>query len=409
VQSKPIVLVRLPGEFLQSIADSKRGLDRFTFARPHQMFRDVRLPTLCLVAMGKDNRQQKCFAGVASAKAAVTTFDSRLTLKKLTQLRLPSLEALQMQLESKAFQNAFGWKLKDDGVAMGMTPKLSVSIIKALSNNSVNRKALERVARQIPKLSAPRPIEGEQLDAIRTAMNAFGLSKSDCPLIVETDNDSDSMLASLDRYQAHVLEDYVIQKDAGTVPGYSLFERDLTGRAVFIKGNERLEIFTANKGPLEAMLGVDLIYVNESVGSILMVQYKMLELKKDSETETSDWIYRPDAQLERELNRMNLPAFRGTIDDYRLHRDPFFFKFVRRKGDGEIHNSFIISRDHFTPNPERWIACWSKRWRSYQLRCAWRRVLEGGGSCRAHQVRLPRNSPQGVRGTDGFNSGSCSR
>jgi hypothetical protein len=229
---------------------------------------------------------------------------------------------------------------------MGMTPKLSVSIIKALSNNSINRKALERVAQQIPKLSAPRAVEGEQLDAIRTAMSAFGLSKSDCPLIVETDDDSDSMLASLDRYQAHVLEDYVIQKDAGTVPGYSLFERDLTGRAVFIKGNERLEIFTANKGPLEAMLGVDLIYVNESVGSIVMVQYKMLELKKDSETAISDWIYRPDAQLERELNRMNLPAFRGTIDDYRLHPDPFFFKFVRRKGDGEIHNSFIISRDH---------------------------------------------------------------
>jgi hypothetical protein len=96
IESKPIVLVRLPGEFLQSIADSKRGLDRFTFARPHQMFRDLKLPTLCLVAMGKDNRQQECFAGVASAKAAVTTFDSRLTLKKLTPLRLPSLDALQM-------------------------------------------------------------------------------------------------------------------------------------------------------------------------------------------------------------------------------------------------------------------------------------------------------------------------
>jgi hypothetical protein len=43
---------------------------------------------------------------------------------------------------------------------------------------------------------------------------------------------------------------------------------------------------------------------------------------------------------------MRLPSFAGSIDDYRLHRDPFFFKFVRRKGDGESHHSFIISRDH---------------------------------------------------------------
>jgi hypothetical protein len=227
-----------------------------------------------------------------------------------------------------------------------MTPKLSVAILNALSVKPANRRALEFVARQIPKLSPPQLAEWEQLDAIKTAMAAFGLSKSECPWIVETADDSDSTLTLLDRYQAHVFEDYAIQKDAGTVPGYTLIERDLTGRAAFVKGNERLEIFTANRGPLEAMLGVDLVYINESVGSIIMVQYKMLERLRDPETEVVDWVYRPDIQLERELARMRLPSFAGSIDDYRLHRDPFFFKFVRRKGDGESHHSFIISRDH---------------------------------------------------------------
>lgn len=327
VERKPVILVRLPDGVLEGLSESKRGLDRFTIARPHNMFRDLKLPTICLVAMG-DGQTQKCFVGIATSKAAVATFDSRLAMKKLKPLALPSISALKNELVSKAFKNAlvskafknaFEFKLKSDVVAVGMTPKLSVAIVKALSAKRVNRSALETVARHIPKLSPPRIAEWEQLDAIRTAMAAFGLSKSECPWIVETTDDSDSTLTFLDRYQAHVFEDYVIQKDAGTVPGYSLFKRDLTGRAVFVRGNERLEIFTANRGPLEAMLGVDLVYINDTLGSTLMVQYKVLERARDPETDISDWIYRPDGQLKRELARMKLPSFAGTIDDYRLH------------------------------------------------------------------------------------------
>jgi len=43
---------------------------------------------------------------------------------------------------------------------------------------------------------------------------------------------------------------------------------------------------------------------------------------------------------------MKLPALNGTIEDYRLHRSPFYFKFVKRKGDGESHASFVVSLDH---------------------------------------------------------------
>lgn len=106
----------------------------------------------------------------------------------------------------------------------------------------------------------------------------------------------------------------------------SLIERDLTGHAVFMRGIERLDIYTANKGPLEAMLGVDLIYSNESVGSIVMLQYKMLEPYRNPDLGGTDWIYRPDAQFESELSCMRLPPLAEEGDDYRLHRDPFFFK-----------------------------------------------------------------------------------
>jgi hypothetical protein len=94
------------------------------------------------------------------------------------------------------------------------------------------------------------------------------------------------------------------------------------------------------------MLGVDLIYINETVGSVVMVQYKMLMQKSDSHADEIDWIFRPDDQFELEVERMKLPPVQQKFDDYRLNNSPFFFKFVKRKGNGEAHASFIISLEH---------------------------------------------------------------
>ena len=43
---------------------------------------------------------------------------------------------------------------------------------------------------------------------------------------------------------------------------------------------------------------------------------------------------------------MKLLPVNAKADDYRLHRSPSFFKFVKRKGDGETHASFVVSLDH---------------------------------------------------------------
>lgn len=77
------------------------------------------------------------------------------------------------------------------------------------------------------------------------------------------------------------------------------------------------------------MLGVDLIYINETRGNIVMVQYKMLEENKRQHE--ADWLFRPDKQLRDEIARMKIPDIEGTLADYRLSRNPFFFKFVKRK------------------------------------------------------------------------------
>src|SRR5437868_5665863 len=95
-KTKPLVLLRFPEGFEQAIAESKNGLSRFTFAKPHASFHELKLPTLCLAEM-RDGSTRKCFVGVARTKAAITTLDSRLTVLKLQSLELASLVAIGVQ------------------------------------------------------------------------------------------------------------------------------------------------------------------------------------------------------------------------------------------------------------------------------------------------------------------------
>ncbi len=353
-ETKPLVLLRFPDGFEQAIAESKNGLSRFTFAKPHGSFHELRLPTLCLAEM-RDGSARKCFVGVAKTRAAITTLDSRLTVLKLQSLKLASLDAIGSQLKENLFKTKLKQKLETPYLALSLSPQLSGAIVEVLASDPENRKAIEAAAFHIPKLRKIASAEWEQFDAIKTAMAAFGLSKSAFPEIIEIPADSDSTLNYLDSHydpseeasgSASVLEDNVIAQDASVIPGFELKVKHVTGRAVFFNSGERLDVYTANKGPLEEMLGVDLIYVNETVGNTVMVQYKLLRTHPDSGSAKSDWIFRPDEQFELEVDRMKLLPVKGKPTDYRLHRSPFFFKFVKRTGDGETHASFVVSLDH---------------------------------------------------------------
>jgi hypothetical protein len=100
------------------------------------------------------------------------------------------------------------------------------------------------------------------------------------------------------------------------MPGWALADSDLTGRATFTRREQRLDVFTANKRPLEELFGVDLIYLNKARGALVMVQYKMLEpegrprrpvvgeLFGDDEMDEQEWIVRINDQFTDELSRM---------------------------------------------------------------------------------------------------------
>ena len=117
----------------------------------------------------------------------------------------------------------------------------------------------------------------------------------------------------------------------------SLTDSDLRGRATFKERGSKLDIVTANKRPLENLFEIGLVYVNEFRGTLVNVQYKMLEPQASTcgasttdplggvEIDCEEWTVRIDDQFEEEMERMR--RFDRDFDPqgpYRLHAGAFF-------------------------------------------------------------------------------------
>lgn len=334
-----MILIRLDEAFSESLHNSRQGFEHLTIVKPHSVLQDFKLPTLCLMEI-QEQGASRCYLATATRKNAVSTFDSRLTIKKLRPIVPSSLQDMGSKITEARIRRLFSDRIPAEGNFANLSPKLSGHLIEMLATHSENQAALDAALSQLPKLRQAPNANWAQEDAIQTAMDAFGLRGNAVPDEVALKQGTSSGLSLIGAY---LYEDNVVHSDASHLPGFDAIAPDVTGRAVFQKGDDRLVIYTANKLPLEKMLGVDLIYINETRGNIVMVQYKMLEEDKKAK---GDWHFRADKQLRDEIARMKIPAIQVTTLDYRLSRNPFFFKFVKRKIVDDSHQSFLVSLDH---------------------------------------------------------------
>ena len=341
VQKKPMILIRFDEAYSESLHNSQQGFEHLTIVKPHSIFKDFKLPTLCLVEI-QERSATKCYLVTVTRKVSVSTFDSRLTLKKLRVLKQDSLQEIEDIVPGTRMKRLLHARIPAEGGFSILTSKLSAHLIEGLAKDADNRAALDTAFSLLPRLRQLSNTNWAQEDAIHTAMAAFGIRGNAIPDQVVLKRGTSSGLGLIG---AHLYEDNVVHTDASQLPGFDTIASDVTGRAIFQKRDERLVIYTANKLPLEKILGVDLIYINETRGNIVMVQYKMLEENRQ-ETGNYDWLFRPDKQLRDEIARMQIPAFKGLLSDYRLSRKPFFFKFVKRKIVDDSHQSFLVSLDH---------------------------------------------------------------
>lgn len=341
VTERPLVLLRFTEEEWERLRESRRGTREFTIARSHDALRKVRAPTPCVLAGQPFAGDRELHFGVLKSKSASTTLESRLKIEQARAIS-PSTEAALLRLVTdRSLKANFRARLEDKKSVIRLSPALSVHLVAKLAALSRNRQAMRAVA---ASLQAPKTYAGNfslQQDAVGLALKAFGLPQGEAASLLDTVDGKDTALA-----RVSIREDAVIEHDARVIPGFSLRRSSITGRAVFRKGNEVLEIITANKRPLEEVLGVDLIYLNGVKKNVVMVQYKMLEAARESGD--TDWLYRPDGQLEKELDRMRLFSQKhapGRLE-YRINPQVFYLRFVRR--DAELgKGALIMPIDHF--------------------------------------------------------------
>ncbi len=343
VLQKPIVVLRFSEDEWAGLNESRGGTHTFTIARSYSSLRNVRVPTACIL-LGQEfgiGAPEVIHCGLLESKSSNTTLESRLKITSAGPVSPSSEAQLLRLLTDNALKSILRTRLAEKDAVTLLSPALSAHLVERLARRPDNEPTLRAIADSLEGPATYSDNRSLQEDAVSLALKAFGLLGGEAAARVTTPGDRETVLT-----RRRIREDAVIEHDARVVPGFALSGSDLTGRAVFRKGAEVLEVITANKRPLEEALGVDLIYLNAIKQNVVLVQYKMLEpARSDGVT---DWLYRPDGQLEKELARMQLfsRAHKPSPSEYRINPQGFYLRFVRR--DALLGQSAVIMPvEHF--------------------------------------------------------------
>lgn len=330
LQSAGLILVRVDRETWEALEDTKRHGARFTLNFRHSVARKAKARTLALIEVGMTHLR----IGIVRSRQAISSLDTRVAFDFVDEMEPGSLSRLLGDVETPALrQSILRLRGVSDEIAL-VSNQLSQSMIAALAAIEANAPVLRRILAWTAGRGRVENAVVMQHDAIKLAIKAFGGDGEAYDLAVL----GPSAIASI-----RVLEDAAIEHDARWLPGWRMDDSDLTGRARFKKHDGELEIYTANRRPLEQLFGVDLIYLNERRGALVMVQYKMLERTPDL---GEGWQVRIDWQFEDELNRMR--QFDRDLDlggQYRLHPGAFFVKMMKRHSAASAAG-IVISLGH---------------------------------------------------------------
>jgi hypothetical protein len=146
-------------------------------------------------------------------------------------------------------------------------------------------------------------------------------------------------------------EDRQVDHDARTMLGWVTEQTNHCSWREFRGFGQRLYVANANRDAAEVTLGVDLIYYNVTRSSMILVQYKKLDAKRNG-------FYYPDsdAQLAKELDRMKsvnsyVAEHRRPDDDFRFGSSPCWIKLCQPEpfipSTADMVPGMYFSIDHF--------------------------------------------------------------
>ena len=291
-----------------------------------------RKPTLCFVGF---KRGQISHVARAEIRYKARSGNDRIDLWKMEPLPKPvSVAKLRAALKGRRIGIARE-TLKNGG---HLPPQTFKSVMEALER--IDRDAFQiadalfdrarRARHSVPEHA--RTNWALQRDAVVTALDIAKIPRGKLDVPPQAPEDTSSRVVSIfdDVESVRGLEDILVLHDLGAAEGWASIKSHRYPAKTFRNGDTILTVVLANKLPLEEQLGIDLIYINETLKSVVFVQYKVM---KGADGEEG---YRPDRQLQSELKRMDelaallsSAAPDASCDGYRLGDDAFFLKFCK--------------------------------------------------------------------------------
>lgn len=353
LKKRSLSVLRIGADEWYDFEASRGGGVRFTIVVPYEVARQAtsRTPVLIVLPGGVLDRDRYFFEderrsapqlklGWISSIQKVATRQSRLAFDHITSLEPASLAEL-LGPEIPARLRAAAADLATSAVELeALTPKFGAWLFDRIASFPRNSDVLRRLTAIVSRPKVFRSALALQYDALALALRAFG-----APAAAAEDLEFGSRSTALEGVRAQ--ENLVVEHDARWMPGWTLADSDVTGRALFREGQDELEVFTANREDLERVFGVDLIYLNQRRRSLVMVQYKMLEPQPRARrqidngffgtstvTDEQEWSVPINEQFKKELARMEAFDSRaGAVGgSYRMNASPFYFKLVKRTG-----------------------------------------------------------------------------
>ncbi|WP_259780828.1 hypothetical protein [Aestuariispira ectoiniformans] len=296
------------------------------------------------MTFGDVDGKPKIFLGIINSHRAVTTVQSRIKLIHSLEIQPDDLDTLLSIVKSENLPRLFDLQKRPWGFAFILHTDLAKIVLTTLYRIDENRPVIEKIVRKLLHNDVFHDAYSLQVDAVNTALTAFGFDKNDPAERIHISEKFEG------DHPLHLYEDMVVVDDSRRFLDYDFISSSNTGIASFQKGNSRLDIILGNKQPLEKLFGVDLIYHNHTNGNTVMVQYKMMEKVKGDK----DTIYRQDAQLLDEIARMERFAetHDTSHDEYRLNPAHFYLKFVPRDG-ALTEQTFLMPIEHYM----KWKDC----------------------------------------------------
>ena len=354
ILGRGLTILRLGTREWKALRETRQQGNRFSLIFGHELARAGPRNALVLLSIGKypwDTNPDKDWfddleelpdeppglkIGIVRSVQAVSTF------RLASGIRPHSADKTGFARCISVAHNAIGTAVRREQASAKRSEirarkrKLGRELITLIAEEPANAAALRRINATLRAPTSVHDARALQQDAVRLALRAFGVRDAVAATVELRGEET-----TLERVRLR--EDMVIEHDARTVPGWELDHTYMTGRATFVHNGETLEIFTANKQPLEELFGVDLIYLNHLRQSLVMVQYKMMEpqerkshiVKNDlyeyTEQEDSEWIIPINRQFREELSRMaRFDRDLSAKGPFQLNPGAFFFKLVKR-------------------------------------------------------------------------------